>query len=173
MSPETFIAVEKIGGNWAIARSNPPVIEAGSHHPRLERLHGRTYVLVAKEPFPYKYIGDDCVIFTTLTTQYQLWAACGEGRQSTSWQSRIPVEFPATCFGTTFKRIPFESMVRNSPGVSLSSMPALDNRSTSRLPDRPGWTGKGRHLNISLWLTLRDRIRSLLRHCLGCPPIPV
>ena len=74
-SPDAWVKVENIGGDWVVARDNPPIIEAGSHHPRLERLHGRSRRLVAKEPFPYKYIGDDCVIFTN---ELLLRAACGD-----------------------------------------------------------------------------------------------
>ena len=77
LSPSTWERVEKLGGGWVLVEDNSLIVEAGSKHPRIERVHGRERTLVAPDPFPYKYIGDDCLLFTNLERN-MIEAACGD-----------------------------------------------------------------------------------------------
>ena len=73
---------EKIGGAWVLVSEQSLAIEAGPHHSRLERHHLFNPVVVANDPAPAYFIGDDCMIFAVHETKdlkvTSIKAACGD-----------------------------------------------------------------------------------------------
>jgi len=56
---------ERLGGHWSTHTTGSFIIEAGAGPPvRLEHRSGLRRTVVAENPFPAVYIGDDCVLFT-------------------------------------------------------------------------------------------------------------
>jgi hypothetical protein len=71
---------EKLGGNWYIERTQPLMGESSlGRHWRLQRAHGQARTTIAHEPFPYRYIEDDCVVYAVLVQDVnRVLAACGD-----------------------------------------------------------------------------------------------
>lgn len=70
---------ERLGGAWELRKTQSLTIGSGHLPSYLERVHGRERITLAKDPFPYRYLGDDCVLFTTwLHGEYEVHAACGD-----------------------------------------------------------------------------------------------
>ena len=70
---------QKLGGAWELRQAQSLTI--GSGHPPyfLQRVHGRERATVAQDPFPYRYLGDDCMLFTSWGHgEFQVQAACGD-----------------------------------------------------------------------------------------------
>lgn len=70
---------KKLGGAWEMRQTQSLTIGSGHLPWYLERVHGRERTKVATDPFPYSYLGDDCVLFTTWGHgEYEVRAACGD-----------------------------------------------------------------------------------------------
>ena len=70
---------QKLGGAWELRQAQSLTI--GSGHPPyfLQRVHERSRITVARDPFPYRYLGDDCMLFTSWGHgDFQVQAACGD-----------------------------------------------------------------------------------------------
>ena len=133
--PLTWEEEEKIGGDWVVTRSAPLIIEAGSRHPRLQRAHGRSRVLVAKEPFPYRYIGDDCVIFFVLE-QRQIRAACGDVPPVKVTDIADSGENPDLHWGALWNAIQNDSLRVNGQTISWADI-RLHARAGKSFPQDP------------------------------------
>lgn len=72
--------VEKLGGNWYIERTQPLMGESSlGNHWRLQRAHGQVRTTIAHEPFPYRYLEEDCVVYAVLAGGVsRVFAACGD-----------------------------------------------------------------------------------------------
>lgn len=66
---------QQLGGGWVMLRENSWVIDSGTRPRHLQRVHGRSRTTVAEQPFPYSYLGDDCLLFVT---EHDVKAACGD-----------------------------------------------------------------------------------------------
>jgi len=69
---------EKLGGAWEIRQLGSWVIDSGTPAKFLQRVHGKTRTNVAQRPFPYRYLGDDCVVYVVFESGLKLRAACGD-----------------------------------------------------------------------------------------------
>jgi hypothetical protein len=70
---------KKLGGHWIISQARSFTIESGVHPHRLERAHGWKRLIIARDAWPYFYIGNDCVLFGTFEREEDyLNAACGD-----------------------------------------------------------------------------------------------
>lgn len=70
---------EKLGGAWELRKPNSLTIGSGNPPDFLERVHGKTRTTVAERPRPYRYLGDDCMLFTVWSQgEYEVRAACGD-----------------------------------------------------------------------------------------------
>jgi hypothetical protein len=70
---------EKLGGAWELRKPQSLTIGSGNPPDFLERVHGKTRITVAERPYPYRYLGDDCMLFTVWSRgEYEVRAACGD-----------------------------------------------------------------------------------------------
>ena len=70
---------EKLGGDWELSKPNSLTIGSGSPPDYLQRVHGKTRITIAVRPRPFRYIGDDCMLFTVwIHGDYEVRAACGD-----------------------------------------------------------------------------------------------
>ena len=68
----------KLGGAWEVRQLNSWIIDSGRIPRFLQRVHGRQRTNVAEQPFPYQYLGDDCVVFAVWDHGNDVRAACGD-----------------------------------------------------------------------------------------------
>ena len=70
---------EKLGGDWELSKPNSLTIGSGSPPDYLQRVHGKTRTTIAVRPRPFRYLGDDCMLFTVwIHGDYEVRAACGD-----------------------------------------------------------------------------------------------
>ena len=73
------LRTRKLGGAWELRMPNSPTIGSGMPPDFLERVHGKVRTTVAERPYPYRYLGDDCMLFTVWSHgEYEVRAACGD-----------------------------------------------------------------------------------------------
>ena len=68
----------KLGGAWELRQLNSWIIDSGRIPRFLQRVHGRTRTNVAEQPYPYRYLGDDCVVYAAWEHGDVVYAACGD-----------------------------------------------------------------------------------------------
>jgi len=68
---------ERIDENWQIMWEHSPISEAGNLHPFLWRKSLMVQVIVDRDTYEYKAVGDDCVVWIGLDSR-GLYIACGD-----------------------------------------------------------------------------------------------
>jgi hypothetical protein len=70
----TFESIDK---NWQIMVERSSIPEAGGYHPYLWRNSEHVHVIVDRDTYEYKVVGDDCVVWLGLDSD-GLYIACGD-----------------------------------------------------------------------------------------------